>query len=246
VVSTPQVIAQAVRDPGDRSSAHLHDQDDKGREPLRVLIVSDVKFFRDGLAEVLSQHADVVVATAEDPEMALAQTLATIPDAILLDVALPSGLAAVASIAASAPDIPIIALALTETEQTVLTWAEAGVTSYVPRSASIVDLIGTVTLAVRGEQSCSTKIAGAMLRRLRQLAIIAKQYRSPFTDARLTRREREIAELIADGLSNKLIARKLNIGVATAKCHVHNILEKLKLHRRSDVAHWLRQLELCP
>jgi DNA-binding NarL/FixJ family response regulator len=147
----------------------------------------------------------------------------------------------VASIAASAPGIPIIALALTETEQTVLTWAEAGVTSYVPRSASIVDLIGTVRLAVRGEQSCSTKIAGAMLRRLRQLAMIASQHRSPFTDARLTRREREIAGMIADGLSNKLIARKLNIGVATAKCHVHNILEKLKLHRRSDVAHWLRQ-----
>ena len=243
MISTPQVIDQAVRDPGDRSSAHLHDQDDKGREPLRVLIVSDVKFFRDGLAEVLSQHADVVAATAEDPEMALAQTLATNPAAILLDVALPSALAAVASIAASATGIPIIALALTETEQTVLTWAEAGVTSYVPRSASIVDLIGTVRLAVHGEQSCSTKIAGAMLRRLRQLAMIASQHRSPFTDARLTRREREIAGMIADGLSNKLIARKLNIGVATAKCHVHNILEKLKLHRRSDVAHWLRQLE---
>lgn len=210
--------------------------------PLSVLIVSDVRFFRDGLSEVLSRQTEMALAAnADDADQALACTLATCPDAVLVDVALPDGLAAVTRIAAAAPHIPIIALAMTETEQTILAWIEAGITAYVPRAASIVDLVETVTRAVRGEQLCSTKVAGAMLRRLRQLAAIARQGRCVGTDAPLTPREREIAELVADGLSNKLIARQLHIEVATAKCHVHNVLDKLGLQRRGELAHWVRQ-----
>jgi DNA-binding NarL/FixJ family response regulator len=205
--------------------------------PLRILIVSDVRFLRDGLSEVLPRQSGIaVVATAEDRDQAVQRAQALHPDAILLDTSLPDALSVVTTLAAAAPEIPVIALALTDAEQAVLEWAEAGMAGYVPRSASIADLITTTMLVVRGEQVCSTKIAGAMLRRLRQLATTMRQQRSTMATARLTPREREIAELLAAGLSNKLIARRLNIEVATAKCHVHNILDKLKLQRRGDLA----------
>jgi DNA-binding NarL/FixJ family response regulator len=160
---------------------------------------------------------------------------------VLLDTALPSGLDVVASIVEAAPDTPVIALAMVEAEHEILTWAEAGIAGFVPRSASVSDIIRTVSLAVHGEQICSSRVAGSMIRRLRQLALLTREERCGPVVGRLTTREQEIAELIAQGLSNKLIARHLHIAVATVKCHVHNILDKLKLQRRGNLALWIQQ-----
>jgi two-component system, NarL family, nitrate/nitrite response regulator NarL len=210
--------------------------------PLRVLFVSDVRFLRESLAEILYQQSELSIAwVAEDQNQALELVLAVHPDAVLLDTALPSGIDAVASLVAAAPDIPVIALAMVEAEHEILTWAEAGIAGFVPRSASISDTIRTVSLAVRGEQNCSARVAGSMIRRLRQLALLAREQRHGPVVGRLTAREHEIAELVAQGLSNKLIARRLHISVATVKCHMHNMLDKLKLQRRGNVALWIRQ-----
>jgi DNA-binding NarL/FixJ family response regulator len=183
----------------------------------------------------------VVAATAENADQALTHALALNPDLILLDTGLPDGIGIVASLAGAVPDIPVVALAVADTEHAVLAWAEAGVAGYVHRSASIVELIDTARLVMRGEQTCSARIAGAMLRRLRQLAATARREEYATIDVRLTPREREIAHLVAHGLSNKLIAQRLHIEVATTKCHVHNILDKLNLHCRSDLARWVRE-----
>ena len=178
---------------------------------LRVLIVSDVRFFREGLSETLPHLSRIsVVATAEDGDQALARALALNPDVILLDTGLPDGLGIVASLVGAVPTIPVVAMAVAETEHAILTWVEAGVAGYVHRSASIIELIDTVILATRGEQVCSTKVAGAMLRRLHQLAATARQDRYGTTEPILTQREGEVAQLVADGLSNKLIAQRLN------------------------------------
>jgi DNA-binding NarL/FixJ family response regulator len=80
-----------------------------------------------------------------------------------------------------------------------------------------------------------------MIRRLRQLAALTREERYGSVAGRLTAREQEIADLIAQGLSNKLIARHLHIEVPTVKCHVHNILDKLKFQRRGNVALWIQQ-----
>src|SRR5262245_51791855 len=214
--------------------------------PLRVLFVSDIRFLREGLPEILHQQSELAIAwVAEDQNQALELVLAVHPDAVLLDTALPSGFDAVASIVAAVPDIPVIALAMVEAEHEILTWAEAGIAGFVPRSASVSDIVRTVSLAVRGEQICSARVAGSMIRRLRQLALLTREERYSPVVGRLTAREQEIAELIAQGLSNKLIARHLHIAVATAKCHVHNILDKLKLQRRGNVALWIRQRVNC-
>jgi DNA-binding NarL/FixJ family response regulator len=130
---------------------------------------------------------------------------------------------------------------MVEAEHEILTWAEAGIAGFVPRSAPISDVIRMVSLAVRGELNCTARVSGSMIRRLRQLAVLTRGERHGPVVGRLTAREQEIAELIAQGLTDKLIARHLHIAVATVKCHVHNILDKLKLQRRGNVALWMRQ-----
>src|SRR2546421_13075479 len=115
----------------------------------------------------------------------------------------------------------------------VLASAEAGAIAYVPREASLEDLVAVIECAVRGEAVCSPRVAGALLRRI---AVLATDGRSDRVPARLTKREREIMGLIDEGLSNKEIAKRLRIEVATVKNHVHNILEKLQVHRRGEAA----------
>src|SRR5262249_50600388 len=139
--------------------------------PCRLLIVSDVAYLRDALRLLLDGAQDIAVAAMVDGVAeAIAVMVAEHPHAILLDSGLPAGVEAVARILAAAADATVIALGLAETEEAVLPWAEAGIAGYVPRSAGQAELIEAIRHILRGEQTCSARVTGAMIRRLRQLA----------------------------------------------------------------------------
>ena len=116
----------------------------------------------------------------------------------------------------------------------MLAWAEAGIAGYVPNTASVEDLISLVEQIRRGEQSCPSRIAGSLLRRI---ASAGRRATPPQVESlsALTRRESEIMRLVVEGYTNKDIARQLRISLGTAKSHVHNLLAKLSLSRRTDV-----------
>jgi DNA-binding NarL/FixJ family response regulator len=135
------------------------------------------------------------------------------------------------------PDACVIALSVEETDEELIACAEAGVAGFVRRDAAFDELTTTISSVVRGELPCSPQTAAILLRRIAQLA--AERRRVTVT-ARLTPREREIVRLIDDGLSNKEIAGRLHIELATVKNHVHNILEKLQVHGRLEAAAHLR------
>jgi two-component system, NarL family, nitrate/nitrite response regulator NarL len=164
-----------------------------------------------------------------------------VPDIVLLDAAMPEGLIAAADIVGSDPGVKVVAIALDETPHAVLEWAEVGAAGYVPRDASLADLIATIERTSRGELQCSAQVAAGMIRRLWTLAKVAGDRHVSNASVHLTPREREIMRLIDQGMSNKDIARHLGIGVATAKSHVHHILEKLQVRGRSQAAARLRQ-----
>jgi DNA-binding NarL/FixJ family response regulator len=200
-----------------------------------ALIVSELRFLRDSLVEVLGRIPDIRVcgqaATLAD---ALASAEAKRPHIVLLDVAFPGGPEAAAALCAIVPHLNVIALGVHETEQDVLAWADAGVVGYVPNTASVEDLISLVGQIKRGEQSCPSHIAGSLLRRIAAAGRGWAESSIP-TSSSLTFREREILHLVGAGLSNKDIARRLSISVGTTKSHVHNLLGKLSLKRRADV-----------
>lgn len=210
--------------------------------PIRVLIVADVRFYRDGLADTIARHPRCsVVATASSRVDAVERVRETVPDIVLLDAAMHDGLLTASEIVASAPAAKVVAIALDETPHAVLEWAEVGASGYVPRDASLADLIAAIERTARGELQCSAQVAAGMIRRVWALAKVASD-RPNGSAIPLTPREREIMRLIDQGMSNKDIARHLGIGVATAKSHVHHILEKLNVRRRSQASARLRQI----
>lgn len=202
----------------------------------RLLILSDIRFFREGLAEILGrQHPyHIVVAATLSEAIELARTHPL--DMILVDAALPDGHAAVARLHELAPDLLLVALAVAEIDAEIIAWAEAGICGYLPRNTALCDVVGYIDAIMHGKQSCSAQVAGGLLRRI----AIGRRSKPSQADMvslpSLTMREEEIATLIGAGFSNKEISRRLSIGLATTKTHVHNLLSKLGLERRTQVA----------
>ena len=209
---------------------------------IRVVVAADVRFYREGLADLIARHPSFsVLGTAANRTEAIDRVRESSPDIVLLDAAMPDGLATVTDIATHAPAVKVVVTALAETALTVLEWAEAGVAGYVTRDASLPDLLATIERTARGELQCSAQVAASMIRRLWTLSKVANERHVDGTIVPLTPREHQIMQLIEQGLTNKDIARQLGIGVATAKSHVHHILEKLHVRRRAQVAARLRR-----
>jgi DNA-binding NarL/FixJ family response regulator len=204
--------------------------------PASALIVSEICFLRESLAEILTRAGISVCGQSATLPGALAIAAAERPDIVLLDVAFPGAIEAATSLAAARPQASVVALAVAETEENVLAWAEAGIAGYVPNTASVDALVSLIGQIRRGEQTCPKNIVGSLLRRLgaqeRAGRTAGPALAAPTT---LTRRELEISRLIASGLSNKDIARRLGISLGTTKSHVHNLLGKLSLQRRAEV-----------
>jgi DNA-binding NarL/FixJ family response regulator len=209
-----------------------------------LLILSDIRFVREGLAQVLAEdHAfNIVGAAASADDVLDIMDRKGEPEIIVIDASLPHGRAAAVRLHDRAPSARLIAFALAETEEEVISWAEAGATAYLPRTTGLTDIIKRLHEIRRGEQACAGRVAAGLLRRIasgRRTA--ANTAGIETTLSLLTIREREVVHLIVSGMSNKEIARRLDIGVSTVKSHVHNVLGKLNLDRRSKLAIWVRE-----
>lgn len=199
----------------------------------RVFVLSDICLLREGVVLALAQQSSVQLIGASDFSMPLRQIADLAPDVLLLDITLPVGLDISRPIRAAMPTVRIVALGVVEAEQIVLECAQAGVSGFVAPNGSAKDVVAAVHSAVRGELICSPRTAGMLLNHVS--AISARPPIGSDNDA-LTQREREIARLVGQGLSNKQIARSLSIQSATVKNHVHSILSKLRMRRRIEVA----------
>lgn len=152
-------------------------------------------------------------------------------DVVLLDVGLARRAETIAAIATTAPTARIVVLCVADAIGEVLPLAEAGIAGYVTREQSLTDLIDVVRSVVHNEMPCSPGVSGGLLRHVAALAASSSARNG---DAVLTRREREIVELIRFGRSNREIAEDLVIELSTVKNHVHNILEKLQVKDRGQ------------
>jgi two-component system, NarL family, nitrate/nitrite response regulator NarL len=200
---------------------------------IRILIVGEIRVYRDGLAHAVGRHPDVLVVGCASSEIEACEVIAALcPDVVLLDMATAGSYRTVAQLRRLAPGARVVALGVANLEGEVMACAEAGVAGYVPREGTLDMLVEAIQSAVRGELSCSPQLAGSMLRRIAALSAD----RQAGAGKVLTPREMEILSLIDDGCSNKDIAKRLGIELATVKNHVHNLLEKLHVHRRAEAA----------
>jgi two-component system, NarL family, nitrate/nitrite response regulator NarL len=210
---------------------------------LRVLVVSDVRIVQEGLRAVLGTREEIEVVSTIDPRHAGEQCARLQPHVVLFDAARCESVGYVKDVVRCAPTCKVVAFGVHETEEEILSLAAAGTAGYVRAGVASADVVNVLERVMRNELPCSARAAASLYREVATLSSngITRTGRTQNrTTARVSRRELQVARLIDRGLSNKQIARALGIEPATVKNHVHNLCEKLKVHRRGAAAARLR------
>jgi len=203
---------------------------------ISIGIIEDNRLVREGLIALLSNLSDVrVVASASGDETAM------LPDVkaqvVLLDVGLSHGhsLRVAKQIRQDWPDSRVILMDVLPVYEDLVQFVNAGVSGFVMKDATLEELISTVRSVAQGGQVLPPQMATTLFARIATDAVV--RGRPEALDAvRMTPREREVINLIAEGLSNKEIATRLEIATDTVKSHVRNVMEKLMLHTRLQIA----------
>jgi len=207
------------------------------RGKVRVFLISPTRIYREGLSHVLATEPAVEVAgTASSVDDALTALATAGADVTLLDLRTEAGLAGVRRLFQDGGQ-RVVVLGVTEDEPHIVACAEAGIAGYLTNGDSLAQMVRTIQAAARGDFSCPPRIAGGLVRRL---AVFGPAEAAP-DGPRLTERERQVVALIGQGLTNKEIAKRLGIQLATVKNHVHNILDKSGVSRRADAAAFLHR-----
>jgi two-component system, NarL family, nitrate/nitrite response regulator NarL len=198
---------------------------------ILILIVCSVRLYRDAIAAVLRNEADITVCGCAHPdEGILAAYDATAPDVVLVDT---GAFEFAVQLTRVRPRARVLGVGVHDLPVHVVACAQAGLSGYVPNTASIEEVVNATRRIASGETVCSASMAGGLFRHVRGTAI--NHHLSP-AGAVLTQRQQQIVRLLADGVSNKEIARRLSLGTSTVKNHVHEILDRLNVTSRNQVA----------
>jgi DNA-binding NarL/FixJ family response regulator len=199
---------------------------------IRVLLADDHAVLREATAELVDHQADmVVVGQAGTGEETIVSARELCPDVIVMDVAMPrlDGLEATRRILDECPGTRVLALSAHEDAEHIIPLLEAGAVGYLPKTASLNDLLEAIRAASRGESVLPPSIASVVVRHLRSVT-------DPAPESDLTGREMEVLRLVAQGLSNHQIARQLDLSVRTVEAHLTHVYNKLDVHSRTEAA----------
>jgi DNA-binding NarL/FixJ family response regulator len=204
---------------------------------VRILLADAQSLFREAVRTVLEGEADFdVVAVASDGLQALAEAERSNPDVALLDAGMPNcdGVRATSLIRSRIPSCRVIILADTADPALLLDAVEAGANGYLTKDCPLAELIQAARSIHRGETLIPARMLGPLLSRL--IRRRREQDQAYLLVSRLTRREKEVLALLADGADNEAIALALVISPQTARTHVQNVLAKLQVHSRLEAA----------
>lgn len=215
--------------------------------PIRILLADQHGLFREALRTGLESESDLrVVGEARNGPEAVAEIERTVPHVAIVDMDLPVTDAAgtTAAIKERTPSCRVLVLGATEDYRRLVDVLDAGANGYVTKEAPLADLIDATRAVHRGDTLIPPRMLGplltTLLRRKRELDGAHARI------SRLTRREREVLALLADGADNDSIARMLVISPQTARTHIQNILTKLSVHSRLEAAAFVTQNGILP
>ncbi|HEY6784363.1 MAG TPA: response regulator transcription factor [Gemmatimonadales bacterium] len=205
---------------------------------IKVLIVDDNRLMRGGLRALLKAQPDLhVVGAVADLTAALRRVPELTPHVVLVDAGLGNvdGRRCVEQICERAPAARVIVMDLLPAPEEVVAYIKAGAKGFILKDATVADFVSTVRSVARGAEVIPPVLAGTLLSHIAADAVV---HRRPNVGAavRITKREQEVVLLITEGLDNKAIAHRLGVAGDTVKSHVRNILEKLTLHSRLEIA----------
>lgn len=201
---------------------------------IRVFLVDDHEVVRRGIAQLIDAQADLeVVGESETVRGALGRIEATLPEVVVLDVHLPdrNGIDLCRTIRSAHPEIPCLILTAYDEDAASLAAVIAGAAGYVPKNIRGHNLVEAIRRAARGETSITADLA----RRVRD-SLSTRMTREPSTHVQLTMRERQVLDLITDGLTNRQIGERLILAEKTVKNYVSGLFAKLGIERRTQAA----------
>jgi DNA-binding NarL/FixJ family response regulator len=215
----------------------IENQGSDSSRGLRVLLVDDHPLYLEGMRNMLSTRGVQVIGTARDGLTAVELARQLLPDLILMDVEMPqlNGLEATRRIKAELFDIKIVILTIAADDDTLFEALKHGASGYLLKNLDSRQFFSLLTDVMRGETVLSPPLAARVLTEFaRRDTRPAEQDEAPA----LTPRQQEVLELAAQGLTNKEIAAQLHVTVATVKYHIAQILERLQLKSRHELAQY--------
>jgi two-component system response regulator NreC len=205
---------------------------------IRLLLVDDHQVVRSGLRMLLSNESDVeIVGEAGTAHAAMDAVDSLLPDVVLMDIGLPdlSGIDATRAIKSAHPEVAVVALTIHEDEEYFFKMLEAGAGGYVPKRAAPEELLTAIRAAAAGEVYLYPSLAKLLVK-----DYLIQEHTSEAGKVLdgLTEREQEVLRYLAEGVANDGIAEALVISVKTVARHRENIMQKLKLHSRSELVRY--------
>jgi DNA-binding NarL/FixJ family response regulator len=218
-------------------------------KPIRVILADDHALVRAGIHALLASLEGVqVVAEAGDGRQALQLVESNRPDLVLMDISMPelNGLEAVAKITRDYPQVRVIILSMHANEEYVMQALRAGAAGYLVKDAGIAELELAVRSVARGETYLSPPVSHSVIDNyLRRLDSPAEAgVLSPNPNEKLTPRQREVLQLIAEGRTTQEIAKRLHVGVKTVETHRAQLMERLDIHEVAGLVRYAIRIGL--
>jgi DNA-binding NarL/FixJ family response regulator len=210
--------------------------------PIRILLADQHALFREAMRTVLDSEEDLsVVGEARNAPEAISETERTLPHLVILDSDLPMSEApkTTSVIKERMPDCRVLVLSSREDYRVLIEILDAGASGYLTKACALADLIQATRAIHRGDMLVPPRMLGPLLGGL--LRRRKEQDRAQEVVSQLTRREREVLALVAEGADNRAIAETLVISPQTARTHIQNILNKLSVHSRLAAAAFVTQ-----
>lgn len=207
--------------------------------PTRVMLVDDHELFRNGIASLLNNQADMeVVAESSDGLEAQYRAAAIKPDLILMDINMPGvdGLEALSAIRTDLPDAIIIMLTVHDEDEKVFNALRAGANGYILKNSNSKDFLRMLRDALGDGAAISSELTGRVIAEFAKTPEPAPMLDNGQDIPALTNREKDVLGLVSQGLSDKEIGQQLSISLHTVKSHMRNILSKLQVKNRHEAA----------
>ena len=207
---------------------------------IRLLLIEDNRLLRDGIFSILKFHKDIVIIAASgDGKSSLAKIRQLKPNVVLLDLGLRSqnSLHVVEIVKKEFPQAKIIVMDLAPVQADILQYVKAGADGFILKDASLNDFLITIRTVSEGSTVLPPLLVDSLFSQIVDHAVREGKPRLKVA-VRMTKREREVIQFLGHGMSNKEISQKIHISAYTVKSHIHNIMEKLALHTRLEIANY--------
>jgi len=207
---------------------------------IRLLLIEDNRLLRDGILAILKPQKDIlIIAASGDGKDTLAKIKVLKPNVVLLDLGLrnQNSLHVVEIVKKDFPEAKIIVMDLAPVQADILQYVKAGANGFILKDASLNDFLITIRTVSEGATVLPPLLVDSLFSQIVDYAV--REGKSKLSEAvRMTKREREVIGFLGEGMSNKEIGQKIRVSTYTVKSHIHNIMEKLALHTRLEIANY--------